>query len=83
MSPTPFILLIWPPKETKLAGDCLQRFLGTRLAYVGEPRGLGCAEDEFFENLWKDWDLVQVLDIPRFPWLYDRVFLYERPTRAC
>lgn len=71
------LLLIWPPKDG-LATECLERFPGSRLVYVGEPRGLGCAEDDFFGALWAGWDLVGVIDIPRFPWLYDRVFLYER-----
>lgn len=73
------LLLVWPPKEAALASAALSRFRGHSVVYVGEPRGLGCAEDEFFEELWSNhWRLEEVVPVPHLPWERAAVFLYRR-----
>jgi hypothetical protein len=75
-SPDRTLLMVWPRKHD-YASNALRLFRGERVVYVGEPCGLGCAEDEFFAQM-QAWSLTEVIDIPRLPWHEDRAFFYQR-----
>ena len=77
------LLLVWPPKEDDLAVQCVEAFSGSTIFYVGEPDGLGGADSSFFDVVRSaPWELDAVIDIPRFPWNEDRLFIYGRRVGA-
>ena len=50
------LLICWPPMNS-IAYDCLNKFTGNKLIYIGEPK-FGCtADDDFFELLDQEWKL--------------------------
>ncbi len=60
------LLLCWPPGwGNTMASDALRAFEeagGTRLIYIGEPKGGKTANDAFFDALSSDWKLESVDD---------------------
>lgn len=52
------LLLCWPPYDISYAYDCLMAYKGNYLIYIGEGHGGCCADNAFFEELDKNWDVV-------------------------
>jgi hypothetical protein len=91
--PTDVLFLSWPPKNPSRvllpgeqalskAGHALERFLGKYVIYIGElptTLGIGCTADElFFDNIKKHWQILKKYDIPQWPGIYDTLVIYVR-----
>ena len=76
MPPDSTLFLCWPPIDEPMATECLNRFEGEHLIYVGETSGGCCADDAFFEAL-GSWKREQEITIPRYYSIKD-VFRYYR-----
>jgi hypothetical protein len=74
---TECLFICWPPYNEAIATLCLKEFTGSKLIYIGEPKGGCTADDDFFTELSK-WQLVEIVNIPSWPYSIDRLFLYKR-----
>lgn len=72
------LFLCWPPYADLLAANCLKKFEGRNLVYVGELEGGCTADDEFHEIISKDWIILCAFDIPVWHGMRDRMFIMER-----
>lgn len=71
------LFLCWPPHSHGMATDCLRRYEGGTLIYVGENGG--CTADEpFHEELDQHWVIVKVVAIPQWHGLHDRMYVLKR-----
>lgn len=71
------LFLCWPPYAKPFAADCLDRYRGDRVIYVGE-RG-GCTGDRRFHHMLdKDWVEKADYAIPQWQRLHDKVWIYRR-----
>ena len=77
MIPTETLMLCWPPYDQPMAAECLKRYKGNNLIYIGENTGGCTANDEFFELL-NDWHLVDGVTIPQWAGMHDYVQFYVR-----
>lgn len=67
------LFLCWPPYCSSMPFNALQVYQGDRLFWGG------CnAEDEFFEILDREWELVQVIEIPQWYGINDYFHEYKR-----
>jgi hypothetical protein len=70
------LLLVWPPVNS-FAYKAVKAFSGNRVIYVGE--WYGCTGDADFHNYLEDYfEVVNVLEIPRWPCILDRLYVLER-----
>lgn len=74
------LFLCWPPPFSSMAADCLKRYQGERLLYVGEEPGGCCGDDEFMQLIERDWVTEQRINIPRWPapFVKDSLYVYRR-----
>jgi hypothetical protein len=72
------LLLCWPCYDTPFAFNALSRFTGNTLIYVGEGHGGCCGDNLFHETLDNCWDLTHRVEIPRWPFIHDSVYMYRR-----
>lgn len=72
------LFLCWPPYDGYFAFACLQKHQGETLIYVGEGYGGCTGDDAFFDLLEKEWEEVEVIDIPQWNWIHDCMFIYKR-----
>ena len=77
----PTLMMCWPPFGLGMSEESLNGFRGTRFIYIGEKQA--AAESvtgslSFHETLSANWTLSTQVDIPRWPGVYDAVFLYNR-----
>lgn len=80
--PARSLFLCWPPYDSPMAANCLARYEGDVLIYIGEGEG-GCnADNRFFSELGKHWLEVETLDIPQWPRLHDQGVVYRRADRC-
>ena len=74
------LFLCWPPHSHDIAVDCLRRYEGGTVIYVGENGG--CTADErFHDELDKNWEIVKVVAIPQWHGLHDRMYVLNRKGR--
>ena len=72
------LFLCWPPYNDKMALECLKRFKGKIIIYIGEKKG-GCnAIDKFFEVLEKNFQLVEEIKIPQWWDVHDCLIIWSR-----
>lgn len=71
------LFLCWPPKQGKLASQCLEIFKGDFLIYIGERKG-GCTGNKKFHIMLKKWNLLKTIDIPHFKEVNDSIFIYSK-----
>lgn len=72
------LMLIWPPIGLSMAYHSLKNFTGSKFIYIGEWRNGQSASPNFFNELDKNWNLVQKIDIPHFIATFDSVYLFTR-----
>ena len=75
------LFLCWPPNGSPMAFNALTRYQGDTLIYIGEGRGLACADDKFFDELLK-WRLLTDYALPQFDGLHDCLEIYKRGGTA-
>jgi hypothetical protein len=76
--PTEVLFMSWPSYDDKFAAESLRVFLGKYLIYIGEDVGGCTADDEFFEIIGDEWELIQCIDIPQWNGIHDTLNFYER-----
>jgi len=74
------LFLCWPPMSST-AYDCLRRYQGEYLVYVGEYNGGCTANEDFFDLLGQEWDLVKTVEIPVWSVIDDCLDVYKRQRK--
>jgi hypothetical protein len=71
------LFLCWPPYDDSMAFDCLSRFGGKTLVYVGEHDG--CTADARFRDKVEE-ELIETdcIEIPQWDGIHDAMWIYER-----
>lgn len=56
-----------------------RHFKGDQVIVIGEPEG-GCTSDGCLDKLDKNpaWELITIIDIPKWYGMHDRLVVYER-----
>ena len=75
--PTRALFLCWPPYDNSMAMDCLNRYQGNVIIYIGENGGCTGTE-EFQKALDERFDMVARADIPQYEGIHDFLMLYYR-----
>ena len=71
------LFICWPPQHSSMASDALSRYRGDTLIYIGEGKGLSCADDAFFNAL-DTWECIEEIDIPQLNGMHDRLWVFKR-----
>lgn len=71
------LFLCWPPHKTSMAYECLKKFKGDTVIYVGEFGGC-TADDKFHRKLERDFITVETIRLPKWPAMHDYCFIYTR-----
>jgi hypothetical protein len=81
------LFMSWPCYNLPWAHEALVTFRevmtdpkNQRFVFVGERRGGCTANDDFFEELDKHWELVKHHRIPKWPYLHDQLTIYKRAS---
>jgi hypothetical protein len=75
------LLLSWPPYEDPVGAQILRAYTGPRVIYIGTERGGCCGDDAMFDELYGNFEEVDVAIPVRFDAFRDVVAVYERnPT---
>lgn len=72
------LMLCWPPYDDPMAAECLDRWRGNRLVYIGEGPWGCTADDAFFERLGRGFELEKRIEIPQWEGIHDDVTIYRR-----
>jgi hypothetical protein len=72
------LFLCWPPYNTPFAYDALCQHRGQTVIYVGEGRGGCTADDAFHDELLKNWEEVETVDLPQWPGIHDYLSVWRR-----
>lgn len=75
------LLTVWPPLDSTMAANALATFKSVNptgnVFYVGEGDG-GCTGCDIFHNLLNThYDLDDEVEIPTWPGIHDRLFIYS------
>lgn len=73
------LLLCWPPQESDMAARCLAEHRGSTVIYVGEWNTRTSATGAFFRALDRTYDRVRCLELPAWPSIGDRLYVFRRP----
>jgi len=71
------LFLCWPPYDATMAEKALANYEGATVIYVGENGGC-TASDKFHDMLERDWELTDVIRIPQWHGIHDRMEVYRR-----
>ena len=75
------LFICWPPYDTPMANDILNRYKGDHFIYIGEGDG-GCTGDEdFFKTLDEEWEEIDLFPIPNFHAINDWMWIYKRRSK--
>ena len=76
------LMLCWPPHSYDMGSEMLKAYQGGILIYIGESKRLTTdpctGTPTFFEQLKKEWRLIEHMEIPRFQYVEDCMEIYER-----
>lgn len=72
------LLMVWPPLGSMMAVETLGRYEGDTCIYVGESRGGATANDRFHEMLHEEWELGEVVEIPTYLGIRDRLEVWRQ-----
>jgi len=75
------LLLVCPP-PSDMAMRCLNQYKGKYFIFVGEGREGAHANGEFFNQLEKNWKVLERLDLENFSECYEKCFILERKSRS-
>jgi hypothetical protein len=71
------LFLSWPPMSS-MAAECLARFTGPFVAFIGEGRGGCTADDAFYNCLDREFERVGRIDLPQWTGIHDRLEIHAR-----
>ena len=75
------LFLCYPPPFSPMARECVRRYGGERLLYVGEGRHGANADGAFFDLLEEEWDVERVVELEPFPGNHERLFVLRRKKK--
>lgn len=70
------LLLCWPNLGGPFGGECLRRYQGGCVVFVGDPEH--CGDDRFRETLERRWRPVEQVDLPQWESIRDGLWVLER-----
>lgn len=76
------LFLCWPPYGGRLAYDCLLKSQSRIVIYIGEGRGGCTADDDFYDHLDANFELIKEIDIPQFEGLHDYLTVWRRNVQV-
>ena len=76
--PTRTLFLCWPPAGDPMAHVALSTTQADHVIYVGWPDDDVTGSYEFHQLLKERWQLVETVNIPQWPEMRDRLFVYRR-----
>lgn len=79
--PNHSLFLCWPSYATSFAFNALSKFKGDTFIYVGESAGGCTGDDDFFEYLENNFDLIECFKIPQYQSVNDRLFIYKKKLK--
>jgi len=80
--PDAVLYLSWPPYSEAMAAEALAAYTGDFLIYCGEGQGGCTADDDFYDALDSDWDLVSTSEGHAQWWgIHDTLESYRRKAR--
>jgi hypothetical protein len=72
------LFLCWPPYDDNMAIDCLKKYRGDTLIYIGEGH-YGCtANDAFHNELDKNWIELEGVNLFQWDGIHDHLTIYRR-----
>lgn len=71
------LFLCWPPYGDEMATDALKQYKGKTVLYVGEEYGV-TASPSFFEFIEEHFVEEEVIELPVWPGLRDKLFVFTR-----
>jgi hypothetical protein len=75
--PNSTLFLCWPYMDST-AYNCLKRYQGATVVYIGEGEGGCTASDSFFHLLDKQWEEVQSITCPQWYGVHDWLTVHRR-----
>lgn len=81
-APNHSLLLCWPPREEPMATAAASIYEGDTLLYVGEGRHGCTATEQFHHRLHDRWSLCEVVEIPTYLGIHDRLEVWTRGGSA-
>lgn len=76
------LLLNWPPYNSPMAADAVRRWGGDLVVYIGEGHGGCTADDDFHEMMDREFECVEIIEIPQWFGIHDSVYLFQRRVAA-
>lgn len=71
------LMLSWPPYKGNLSSAALEYYQGDKVVFIGES--FGCTgNNKFHGKLCYEWDLHTTVNLPHWPDICDKVYLYTR-----
>jgi hypothetical protein len=74
------LFLCYPP-DGVMGVNCLRKYTGNRIVYVGEGRGGVNANPAFFALLERDWVVDSVEELDPFPECFEKLFVLSRRSK--
>jgi hypothetical protein len=78
MYPDRTLFLCWPPHGSDVALKTIQNYKGKTVIYVGDDGHVSSGTPEFYKEMSTYFTLVQVVHIPRWPGIQDRLEVWQR-----
>lgn len=72
------LFLCWPTPNNSSPVESVELFKGEKLIYVGECPGGSTANENFFRNLYKNFSLKEVIEIPQWRGVFDKMYFFVR-----
>lgn len=73
------LFMVWPSDSTFT--EALESFTGNKLVYIGECAGGYTMDDAFFRVLDDNYQLVNVVELPNWPGLSDKMYMFQKKYR--
>jgi len=72
------LMLCWPLYDDRMAFECLSRYTGDTVVYIGEGSGGCTGDDKFHAMLYERFAEVKQHDIPKWWGLHDSLEIWRR-----
>jgi hypothetical protein len=72
------LFLCWPPVDVPVAYQALNLYRGKYLLYNGDADYEPFGNHTFYTELNRGWKLIETVEIPKWPEVDDRLYVYER-----
>jgi len=72
------ILLSWPPYNSRMAAEVIEKMKSSTLFYIGELEGGCCGDKRFWKILEKKFEVVKYVGVYQWPYINDIGVVYKR-----